>query len=70
MTRLPDARGQFQSYVFDVVRSTMPKMEVDEAFASKDEFATAAQLNDIMKDYGYEIRNTLVTDVTPDVAIF
>jgi len=66
--RLTDPRGQIQSYVFDVVRSTVPKMELDEAFASKDEIATAvlSQLQDVMKDYGYQIRNTLVTDLSPD----
>jgi regulator of protease activity HflC (stomatin/prohibitin superfamily) len=66
--RLTDPRGQIQSYVFDVVRSTVPKMELDEAFASKDEIADAvlAQLQDVMKDYGYRIRNTLVTDMSPD----
>jgi regulator of protease activity HflC (stomatin/prohibitin superfamily) len=66
--RLTDTRGQIQSYVFDVVRSSVPKMELDEAFASKDEIADAVlvQLKDVMKDYGYEIRNTLVTDLSPD----
>ena len=66
--RLTDPRGQIQSYVFDVVRSTVPKMELDEAFASKDEIASAVleQLKDVMKDYGYEILNTLVTDMAPD----
>jgi regulator of protease activity HflC (stomatin/prohibitin superfamily) len=66
--RLSDPRGQIQSYVFDVVRSTVPKMELDEAFASKDEIAQAvlAQLQDVMKDYGYQILNTLVTDLSPD----
>ena len=61
--RLTDPRGQIQSYVFDVVRSTVPKMELDEAFASKDEIATAVlrQLQDVMRGYGYAIRNTLVT---------
>lgn len=59
---------RIQSYVFDVVRSTVPKMELDEAFTSKDEVATAVltQLQDVMKDYGYEILNTLVTDLSPD----
>ena len=49
--RLTDPRGQIQSYVFDVVRSTVPKMELDEAFASKDEVAGAVlgQLKDVMK---------------------
>jgi len=66
--RLTDPKGQIQSYVFDVVRSTVPKMELDEAFSSKDEIADSVlqQLNDVMKEYGYEIRNTLVTDLSPD----
>jgi regulator of protease activity HflC (stomatin/prohibitin superfamily) len=66
--RLTDPKRQIQSYVFDVVRSTVPKLELDEAFASKDEIADAVlhQLQAVMKDYGYEIRNTLVTDISPD----
>jgi len=66
--RLSDPRGQIQAYVFDVVRSTVPKMELDEAFASKDEIAQATlnQLQGVMREYGYEIRNTLVTDLAPD----
>jgi regulator of protease activity HflC (stomatin/prohibitin superfamily) len=66
--RLTDPRNQIQSYVFDVVRSTVPKMELDEAFASKAEVAAAVldQLKDVMKDYGYEIKNCLVTDLSPD----
>lgn len=66
--RLTDPRNQIQSYVFDVVRSTVPKMELDEAFASKAEVARAVldQLKDVMKDYGYEIKNCLVTDLSPD----
>lgn len=69
--RLTDPRGQIQSYVYDVVRSTVPKMELDEAFASKDEIADSvlAQLQQVMKDYGYEIRNTLVTDMSPDARV-
>lgn len=51
-----------------MVRSTVPKLELDAAFASKDEIAQAVleQLKDVMKDYGYEILNTLVTDMSPD----
>ena len=66
--RLTDPRNQIQSYVFDVVRSTVPKMELDEAFASKDEIAAAvlSQLKDVMAEYGYQIRNTLITDLSPD----
>lgn len=49
--RLTDPGGQIKSYVFDVVRSTIPKMELDESFASKDDIASAVlkQLQDVMK---------------------
>mmetsp|Transcript_26412 Transcript_26412/g.78117 ORF Transcript_26412/g.78117 Transcript_26412/m.78117 type:complete len:288 (-) Transcript_26412:239-1102(-) len=66
--RLSDPRGQIQSYVFDVVRSTVPRMELDGAFASKADIAAAVleQLQNVMRDYGYEIITTLVTDLSPD----
>lgn len=66
--RLSDPRGQIQSYVFDVVRSTVPKMDLDDAFANKSQIAEATlnQLEALMRDYGYEILTTLVTDMTPD----
>jgi regulator of protease activity HflC (stomatin/prohibitin superfamily) len=69
--RLTDPKGQIQAYVFDVVRSTVPKMELDEAFASKAEIASATlgQLKDVMRDYGYEILTTLVTDLAPDAKV-
>lgn len=69
--RLSDPRGQIQSYVFDVVRSTVPRMELDEAFASKQDIAeaTLTQLEQVMRDYGYEILNTLVTDLSPDARV-
>ena len=43
-------------------------MDLDEAFVSKDEVggAVLAQLRDVMKEYGYEINKTLVTDLSPD----
>jgi regulator of protease activity HflC (stomatin/prohibitin superfamily) len=46
-------------------------MELDEAFASKRKIAAATgdQLETVMKDYGYEILNTLVTDLSPDARV-
>jgi len=66
--RLSDPRGQIQSYVFDVIRSTVPRLELDEAFASKEDIAGAvmSQLETVMNEYGYKILNTLVTDLSPD----
>eukprot|EP00934_Nitzschia_sp_Nitz4_P001380 Nitzschia sp. Nitz4//scaffold5_size260463//182877//183808//NITZ4_001005-RA/size260463-augustus-gene-0.17-mRNA-1//1//CDS//3329555409//1380//frame0 len=66
--RLSDPTSQIKAYVFDVVRSAVPRMELDEAFVSKDKVAedVLVQLRDVMKDYGYEIKKTLVTDISPD----
>lgn len=66
--RLSDPKGQIESYVFDVVRSTVPRMELDETFASKGQIAEAVKekLKDVMHQYGYEIMETLVTDLAPD----
>ncbi len=46
-------------------------MELDEAFASKKQIAESVgeQLEVVMKDYGYEILNTLVTDLSPDARV-
>lgn len=54
-----------------MVRSTVPKLELDAAFASKDEIANAVlqQLEAVMQEYGYEIKNTLVTDLSPDARV-
>lgn len=66
--RLSDPRGQIQSYVFDVVRSTVPRMELDETFASKADIASAVKekLSTVMLQYGYQIMEALVTDLAPD----
>jgi len=66
--RLSDPNSQIQAYVFDVIRSTVPRLELDQAFESKDDIARAVltQLQKTMKDYGYSIVNTLVTDLSPD----
>jgi SPFH domain / Band 7 family len=44
---------------------------LDDAFASKDDIASSvlSQLQHVMKDYGYEINNTLVTDLQPDARV-
>jgi len=69
--RLTSPTSQIQAYVFDVIRSTVPRMELDKAFESKDDIAQAVleQLQNVMKDYGYAIVNTLVTDLSPDVKV-
>lgn len=69
--RLSDVGEQIRSYVFDVIRSTIPKLELDAAFASKSDIAHAVQdaLNATMSEYGYLIKESLVTDLSPDARV-
>lgn len=66
--RLTSPTSQIEAYVYDVIRSTVPRLELDAAFESKDDIARSVldSLQNVMKDYGYSIVNTLVTDLAPD----
>lgn len=66
--RLSDPEAQIRSYVFDTVRSALSGLDLDRAFESKDDIATnvEATLSSRMQEYGFEIVNTLVTDISPD----
>lgn len=66
--RLSDPTAQIRSYVFDVVRSALSGLNLDQAFESKDDIATSVErtLSNQMREYGFEIVNTLVTDISPD----
>lgn len=69
--RLTSPTSQIEAYVYDVIRSTVPRLEIDEAFESKDDIGEAVfeQLQKVMQDYGYSIVKTLVTDLTPDARV-
>ncbi|NMC09071.1 SPFH domain-containing protein [Candidatus Microgenomates bacterium] len=66
--KLNNPMVQINSYVFDVVRARVPKITVDELFEKKDEIAIAVkdELNETMVNFGFNIVNTLVTDIEPD----
>ncbi|KAF8697369.1 hypothetical protein HU200_035962 [Digitaria exilis] len=66
--RLTNTREQIQSYVFDVIRASVPKMNLDDAFEQKNEIAKAVEdeLEKAMSMYGYEIVQTLIVDIEPD----
>src|SRR5579863_7864785 len=65
--KLQDHVEQIKSYVLDVVRAKVPKMNLDEVFERKDDVGAAvkSELDVSMKVYGFEIPNALVTDVNP-----
>ena len=68
---LEDVKEQIRSYLFDVVRAEVPKMTLDEVFEKKDEIAKAIknELDDAIKQFGYNIEKTLVTDIDVDEKI-
>jgi regulator of protease activity HflC (stomatin/prohibitin superfamily) len=65
--KLNNHEEQIQSYVLDVVRAKVPRMNLDEVFEKKDDIGAAvkSELDVSMKTYGFEIPNALVTDVNP-----
>ena len=69
--KLTDSRAQIRSYVFDVVRSTVPRIKLDDVFESKEEIAMSVKelLSKSMTEFGYQILNTLVTDIAPDAKV-
>ncbi len=69
--KLEYPHDQITSYVFDVVRAEVPKMKLDDVFERKDNIAIAvkAELNEAMTTYGYDIINTLITDIDPDIQV-
>jgi len=66
--RLTDPSQQIRAYVDDVIRSTIPKMDLDDAFEAKDQVAQGVKesLDQTMHDFGYEIKQALVVDLSPD----
>ena len=69
--KLEYAHDQITSYVFDVVRAEVPKLKLDDVFERKDDVAIAVkrELNEAMTLYGYDIINTLITDIDPDIQV-
>jgi regulator of protease activity HflC (stomatin/prohibitin superfamily) len=66
--RLTNARSQITAYVFDVVRAIVPKSDLDDVFTTKEEIAShvKTELTKSMTSFGYQIIQTLVTDIEPD----
>jgi len=69
--KLTNPMGQITAYVFDVVRASVPKITLDEVFVTKEEIANTIkeELSKIMEQFGFEIIQTLVTDIDPAVKV-
>lgn len=66
--KLYNPSHQIQSMVEDVVRGTVPKIDLDNVFEEKQHIAHNVQnaLQKDMEGYGYRIVAALVTDICPD----
>lgn len=69
--KLEEPEQQIQSYVFDIVRAEVPRKTLDDLFLSKDDISQAVQtsLQNVMNEYGFIIRRSLITDITPDAKV-
>ena len=69
--QLHDPSAQLKSYIFDVVRSQVPKLNLDDVFSKKDDIAGAVrqELGESMDDFGFKIIQALVTDIDPDTKV-
>ncbi|KMZ74175.1 Hypersensitive-induced response protein 1 [Zostera marina] len=66
--KLSNTRAQIQAYVFDVIRASVPKLYLDDAFEQKNDIAKSVEeeLEKAMSAYGFEIVQTLIVDIEPD----
>merc|ERR1740133_244773 len=69
--RLTNPKQQIESYVFDVVRSSVPKIELDDVFTTKEEIAQTIkhELTTAMTSFGYTILASPITDIDPDAQV-
>mmetsp|Transcript_15257 Transcript_15257/g.26430 ORF Transcript_15257/g.26430 Transcript_15257/m.26430 type:complete len:286 (+) Transcript_15257:127-984(+) len=69
--RLTDSKQQISSFIFDVVRATVPKMDLDDVFTEKERIAgdIKENLTKSMSGYGYHILHALVNDIEPAIKV-
>ena len=69
--KLMRPESQIKSYIEDALRSSVPKLTLDELFEKQDEIALEVQkqVAEEMSTYGYIIVKTLITKVEPDAEV-
>ncbi|WEV41659.1 SPFH domain-containing protein [Bifidobacterium sp. ESL0682] len=68
---LRDPAGQLRSYVEDALRSAIPALSLDDAFAKKDDVAADVQktVGGEMSKFGFTVVKTLITAIDPSPAV-
>jgi regulator of protease activity HflC (stomatin/prohibitin superfamily) len=66
--KLTDPVSQIRSYVSDIIRSSVPRLGLDNVFETKDEIANSikSHLAELMASFGYEIIVVLVINIDPN----
>jgi len=62
---------QIEAYVNDVLRASVPRLNLDDVFLAKNDIAkdVETELEKAMTAYGYEIVHTLIIDIEPDARV-
>ncbi|KAG4087080.1 hypothetical protein H8356DRAFT_1433973 [Neocallimastix lanati (nom. inval.)] len=68
---LQDPEQKIKAFVFDLVRTQVQLLDLDDVFSKKDDIAIAIknELDEKMPEFGYEIIKAQVTDVNPDANV-
>ena len=68
---LVDPAGQLRSYMEDALRSAIPALSLDDAFARKDDIASDVQqtVGQEMQRFGFSVIKTLVTAIDPSAQV-
>jgi len=66
--KLSDPIKQIESFVYNVILGHVPKLTLDQTFEQQAEIAVDVEksLDASMKDFGYGIVKSLITDIVPD----
>ena len=59
---------QLTTHIHDIIRSTLPQLDLDDIFSSQDSIAVELHrsLNGSMNQYGYMIHHSLITKINPN----
>lgn len=65
---LTNPAQQITAHVYDVMRSQLPTLDLDEVFEAKEELAVKVKgaLSETMEHFGFQILQALITDLDPD----
>jgi len=66
--KLSDPIKQIESFVYNVILGHVPKMTLDQTFEQQAQIAIDVKdsLDESMKEFGYSIAKSLITDIVPD----